>query len=190
MAESPAAGEHELTTFLTVEPAAPRWDATRMAESPAAGEHEQRVIVRWQLTPSICVAAGVVFAVMAVADSPFPWIVALLLSVFFWAGAVSGFRRRYEVRQDQLIIVRAFTRRTIVLSQLVSAEVVPMKASQGRVFWHLILNDQHNTSGRMSLRGTSRELRSAFLSAITPYVLAPDVHRSGRLADLLAGALW
>lgn len=161
-----------------------------MAESPAASEHAQHVIVRWQLVPSFCVAAAVVFGFMAVADSPFPWIVALLLAIFFVAGAVSGFRRRYEVREDQLIIVRAFSRRTIVLSQLVSAEVVPMVASQGRVFWHLILDDQHTSSGRMSLRGTSRELRSAFLSAITPYVLAPDVHRSGRLVDLLAGVIW
>jgi hypothetical protein len=161
-----------------------------MEEDPPAGP--SAVVITWRTIPAICAVACAVLLVIALANISHGsgWILWGAVAVFFAAGALSGFRRRYELTQEHLVIRRVFTRHTIILSELTSVEAVPMNASQGRRYWHLVLEDREGTRVRLSFLHTAPDVRQEFLTALTPFALAPGVHLGGPIGDALAGRLW
>jgi len=110
--------------------------------------------------------------------------------VFFAVGAFYNFRRRYELSQGRLLVCQGFTRRRIILSELASAEAVPMTASHGRVFWHLVLEDRQGTRVRLSFLHTGPGVRQHFLAALRPFAYAPGVRLEGPIDRAMAGSLW
>jgi hypothetical protein len=170
--------------------------------SPATGEHNvvvdensivdsTAVVITWRLLPSVCTAACAVFFLLALVVSPPAERIAWgLAAVFFAAGAFYNFRRRYELSQGHVLVRRAFTWHKIILSELTSVEAVPMRASHGRVFWHLVLEDRQGTRVRLSFLRTEPSVRQHFLAALMPFAYAPGVHRDGPIDQAMAGALW
>ena len=159
-------------------------DENPLADSTAA-------VITWRVLPSVCTAAGAVFFLLAlVVPSPAERIAWGLVAVLLAAGAAYNFRRRYELSQGQLLVRQAFTRHTIILSELTSVEAVSMTASHGRVFWHLVLEDRQGTRVRLSFLHTGPDVRQRFLAALTPFASAPGVHREGPVGQAMAGTLW
>lgn len=109
-----------------------------MDENPPAGS--PAVVITWRVLPSVCTAACAIFLLLALIDAAAgsERIIWGIIAVFFAAGALSGFRRRYALSQGQLVIRRVFTRHRIILSELTSVEAVRMITSRGRVYWHLL----------------------------------------------------
>jgi hypothetical protein len=158
-------------------------------ESPLADS--TAVVITWRVLPSVCSGACAVFFVLALVVSSLAERIAWgLAAVFFAAGAVYNFRRRYELSQGHLLVRRTFTRYKIILSELTSAEAVPMTASHGRVFWHLILEDRQGTRVRLSFLRTEPGVRQQFLAALMPFAYAPGVHLEGPIDQAMAGTLW
>jgi hypothetical protein len=160
-----------------------------MDENPLADS--MAVVITWRVLPSVCTAACAVFFLLAlVVSSPAERIAWGLAAVFFAAGAIYNFRRRYELSQGHLLVRQAFTRRRIILSELTSVEAVPMTASRGRVFWHLVLEDRQGTRARLSLLHTEPGVRRHFLTALMPFAYAPGVRLEGPVDRAMAGTLW
>jgi hypothetical protein len=170
-------------------PALGRRITERRNEVPDTGDTP--VILKWQLLPWLATVAAIVVAIVSLAvlhsaaKATFGF-----FSLMLGLVALSNFLRTYTVYKDQLTVSRVFLRRTVVLNQLVSAEVVAVKASQGRVLWHLVLKDKQGTKVRMDLAYAPPETRRRFLSALAPYIMAPGVYRSGNIREALMGTLW
>jgi hypothetical protein len=79
--------------------------------NPGDGEHNivvdenpvadgTAVVITWRVLPSVCTVACAVFFLLAlVVSSPAERIAWGLVAVFFAAGAIYNFRRRYELSQ-------------------------------------------------------------------------------------------
>jgi hypothetical protein len=161
-----------------------------MDEDPPAGP--PAVVITWRVIPSVSAVACAVLLVLALANVSHDseWILWGALAAFFAAGALSGFRRRYTLTQEHLVIRRAFTRHTIILSELTSVEAIPVIASRGRRYWHLVVEDREGTRVRLSFLHTAPDVRQEFLTALAPFALAPGVHLKGPIGHALAGRLW
>jgi hypothetical protein len=157
-------------------------------DSPASSPD---AVITWRTLPAVCAAACAVFVIIAlVVSSTAEGIMWGAVALFFAAGAVYNYRRRYEVSQGDLLIQRTFTSQKVILSELVSVEAIPMRSSRGRVFWHLVLEDRRGTRVRMSFLHTAPGARQHFLKALMPFASAPDVYIEGPVDRAMAGTLW
>jgi hypothetical protein len=150
----------------------------------------QSVVVTWRVLAWVCVAGTTVSIIAFAATANAGRIVFALFAAFFAAGAWSNFAKRYEVHAGRLVVRRALSRRTLELVRLVAAEAVEVRASRGRVFWHLVLEDTAGTRVRMSLLYANSEARAEFLFALAPFVTGPGVTRAGPIDRALRGELW
>jgi hypothetical protein len=154
------------------------------ADSPAA-------VITWRALPAICTAACAVFLLGALVVGTAPERVTWgLVAVFFAVAALANFRRRYELGQGHLLICGVFTRHRIILSELTSVEAVPVRASHGRVYWHLVLEDRRGTRVRLSFLHTTPDTRQDFLTALMPFAYAPGVRLTGPVDRAMTGTLW
>lgn len=158
-----------------------------MEENSPAGAHD--AVITWRVLPAVCAGVCAVFLILALAARSAALLFGLI-AVFFAVAAVANFRKRYALSHDRLVITRVFSTHTVILSELASVEAVPMKASGGRVFWHLILEDRQGTRVRLSFLHTAPATREQFLTALRPFAAAPNVRLGGPVDRGLAGTLW
>ncbi len=78
-------------------------------------------------------------------------------------------------------------RKALSLGQLASAEAVVI--GRGRRSF-LRLRDQQGVMMLLSLDGYPAASRRLAVAALTPYIMAPEVQRTGQIGALLAGAVW
>lgn len=83
-----------------------------------------------------------------------------------------------EIRQGRLIVRGMGRRKTLSLSQLASAEVVVI-GRRCRSF--LRLRDQQGMTAMLSLDSYPAAKRRLALAALTPYIMAPEVQRTGQV---------
>jgi hypothetical protein len=65
-----------------------------------------------------------------------------------------------------------------------------MRASHGRVYWHLVLEDRRGTRVRLSFLHTAPDTRQDFLTALMPFAYAPGVRLAGPVDRAMTGTLW
>jgi hypothetical protein len=114
--------------------------------------------------------------------------------LFFGIVVTSTFR--YEIRGAQLVATEMHrTRQTVDLSRLASVtapgrrEPFWSRALLGRLRW-LELRDEQSHVLRLNFYGTTRGRRQRLLAALTPYVMADGVSRTGLMTEALDGQLW
>jgi hypothetical protein len=150
----------------------------------------QSVVVTWRVLAWVCVAVAAAGIIAFAATANAGRIAFALFAAFFAVGAWSNFAKRYEVHAGRLVIRRALSRRTLELGRLVAAEAVEVRASRGRVFWQLVLQDMAGTRVRMSLLHADSDARAEFLFALAPFVKGPGVTRTGPIDRALRGEIW
>jgi hypothetical protein len=158
-------------------------------EDPPADS--RAAVITWKAVPAVCAVACVVFLIaVAVVPTAADRITCGLAAAFFAVAALANFSKRYELDQGSLVIRRGFATQTIILGELTSVEAVSVKASQGRVYWHVVLEDRQGTRVRLSFLHTAPDAREHFLMALTPFAYAPGVRLTGPVDRAMAGTLW
>jgi hypothetical protein len=159
-----------------------------------AGGQTQPFVLRYRLLPWLSLAAALAFLAAALLPPASP-VGRGILGIGFLIPALlalAGFRTTYTVDGGRLIVRGLILRRTIVLGQLVYADAFskrPRNAHQSRR-WELRLYDQQGTLAKMNFDGSSPAGRRRLMIALEPYIMAPDVQRSGQIENAIAGVLW
>jgi hypothetical protein len=94
-----------------------------------------------------------------------------------------------EIEPGRLTVRSPGRRRTVLLSELASAEIIVMTFRGSRAF-ALQLRDQQGTTAVLSPGGYPRGRWRLAIAALTPYVVAPEVKRAGQIDEALSGSLW
>jgi hypothetical protein len=164
-----------------------------MTDLSGAEWEAQPFVLKYRLCSWLSLAASLAFLATALAAPASPIGRGCLgfFFVVFGCFAVVSFRTTYEVNQDRLTVRGVITRRTIVLSELASAETFRKRSMNGRPqAWGLLLYDRQGTAVRMNFDGSSPARRRRLLNGLAPCVMASGVHRSGQIENALAGVLW
>jgi hypothetical protein len=154
---------------------------------PAGG----RIVLRRVIGPAVCVVVGLGFLVGAVtvAVNISSGIVLGLLGA---AGLIFGLSLLLsvtEVQPGRLIIRSPGRSKAVLLDQLASAEIIVLTFRGSRTP-ALQLRDQQGTTAVLSPGGYPRARWQLALVTLAPYIMAPEVQRTGQIADALAGTLW
>jgi hypothetical protein len=149
------------------------------------------IVLRRIIAPAVCVVVGLGFLAgsVTVAVNISSGIVLGLLGAAVLIFGVSLLLSVTEVQPGRLIVRGPRRSRTVLLSQLASAEIIVVTFRGTRSF-ALQLRDQQGTTAVLSPSGYPRSRWQLALAALAPYIMGPEVRRSGQINEALAGTLW
>jgi hypothetical protein len=115
-------------------------------------------------------------------------VVIIILAVIMLAAGLAGVVHRVEITPDKVTVRELRGRRTLLLGQLASADLLVSDGRGGRSV-SLRLRDQPGTQVSLMLTGYRAQTRQQALAALAPALMAPGVRRSGPIGEALSGSL-
>ncbi|MEP7026040.1 MAG: hypothetical protein ABJB47_20020 [Actinomycetota bacterium] len=166
-----------------------------MSESVSIAGPGQRVTLRYVTVPVINVLLGLLFTARFFLDSA-----SAVSRIFFGVMAAAmltfglSMLSSREIQQDRLVVRRLTGRKTIMLSQLSSADFSARQhrirrpdSQRGGRTATVRLRDKQGAMTVLSSSEYAEPQWQAALSALAPYIMAPGVQRTGPVEQELAG---